>query len=43
MARIENIATALPPYVVEQSLARDAYTMLFAGTPSCLLSLGKEL
>lgn len=34
MARIENMATALPPYVVEQSLARDAYTMLFAGTPS---------
>ena len=34
MARIENMATALPPHVVPQSLARAAYTMLFAGTPA---------
>ena len=34
MARIENMATVLPPHVVPQSLARAAYTMLFAGTPA---------
>jgi len=34
MARIEKIATALPPHVVPQSLARTAYSMLFAGTPA---------
>ena len=34
MARIENMATALPPHVVPQSLARAAYTMLFEGTPA---------
>ena len=34
MARIENMATALPPHIVPQALARAAYTMLFEGTPA---------
>lgn len=34
MTRIESMATAVPPNVVDQPLAKAAYTMLFAGTPT---------
>jgi len=33
MAQIESMATALPPHVVPQSVARAAYSLLFARTP----------